>query len=90
MPIQPYSPLADASRRSATDHDLVCLFREVVSAREADRLARDTRRPTGTPHSASTRLAASLSAYTRALESHQLPVPPAIRDELRLRRGLSS
>jgi hypothetical protein len=79
---------AGISRRTAEDHDLLHLLAEVRSARAADRVTRGVPRRGSAPSSDASRLAASLTAYARALESYRLPVPPAIRDELRLRRAL--
>ncbi|WP_327637545.1 hypothetical protein OHB24_03865 [Kribbella sp. NBC_00482] len=70
--------------------DLSHLFAEVVSARAAERLARGPRRQGDNTRSDASRLATSLRAYARALEKYRLPVPPVIRDELRLRSGLPS
>ncbi|MFD7155059.1 hypothetical protein ACFV9C_10685 [Kribbella sp. NPDC059898] len=70
------------------DHDLAQLFAAVVSARVADRQARGRLRWDGPFRSDAYRLASSLRAYASALESYRLPVPPVIRDELRLRSGL--
>ena len=71
--------------------DLSHLFAEVVSARAAERLARvGPRRQGENARSETGRLATSLRAYARALEKYRMPVPPVIRDELRLRSGLPS
>ena len=75
--------------RSAADQDLSYLYEAVRSARAADRLARCAQRRDDTFRSDSGRLAASLVAYANALERYRLPVPRAIRDELRLRSKLS-
>jgi hypothetical protein len=90
MSIRPFSVPGGASRRFAADHDLLDLFAEIMSARAADRQARDQRRPDVLSRSDAMRLTLSLSAYARALEQYRLPVPPVIRDELRLRSGLPS
>jgi hypothetical protein len=79
-----------ASRRCAMDHDLLALFAEIRSARAADRQARRQRLPNATSGGDANRLALSLGAYARALEQYRLPVPPVIRDELRLRSGMPS
>lgn len=89
MAIRSFSVPGGASGRSAADHDLGQLFAEIRSARAADRKARGQRRPDVPSHSAS-RLVLSLGAYATALEQYRLPVPPVIRDELRLRSGLRS
>jgi hypothetical protein len=91
MPMSRSTPvLADVGRRSVVNDDLSHLFAEVVSARAAERLARGPRRQGENSRSDAGRLAMSLRAYARALEKYRLPVPPVIRDELRLRSGLPS
>ncbi|TCC32304.1 hypothetical protein [Kribbella sindirgiensis] len=90
MSIRSLPAARGASRRSAADHDLHCLFDEITSARVADRQARGQRRPDTPSRRDTARLALSLVAYARALERYRLPVPPVIRDELRLRSGLPS
>jgi hypothetical protein len=90
MTFRPLSVPLSIQRRSAADHDLSHLFAEIGVAREADRLSRDARRRDHTLRSDSSHLTSSLSAYARALEGYRLPVPRTIRDELRLRRRLSS
>ncbi|GAB2646560.1 hypothetical protein [Kribbella swartbergensis] len=90
MSIRPLPVLRGIQHRSAADHDLSYLFAAVTSAREADRLARGGQRREDIFRSDSGRLAASLNAYATALEKYRLPVPHEIRDELRLRRQLSS
>jgi hypothetical protein len=89
MAIRSFSVPGGAARRSAADHDLDRLFAEIRSARVADRQARGQRRP-DVPSRGASRLALSLGAYATALEQYRLPVPPVIRDELRLRSGLRS
>lgn len=86
MTIQPESGLPSLRRRSSADHYLSALYAEVLTARAAHRLTRGSHRPDENAG----RLTASLTAYARALEEYRLPVPAAIRDELRLRRRLSS
>jgi hypothetical protein len=90
MTIQPVAGLPSIQRRSTADHDLSHLFAEVVTARAAEQLTRTTKRPDDNVRNNSRRLTASLVAYAEALESYRLPVPRAIRDELRLRRRLST
>lgn len=89
MTIQPVAVRPGIQHRSARDLDLSHLFAEVRSARAADRLARSAQRRDDSFRTDSGRLAASLLAYAKALEGYRLPVPRAIRDELRLRRKLS-
>jgi hypothetical protein len=90
MTIQPVAGLPSIQRRSTADHDLSHLFAEVVTARAAEQLTLSTKRPDDNVRNNSRRLTASLSAYADALEAYRLPVPRAIRDELRLRRRLTS
>jgi hypothetical protein len=90
MSVRPLPVLRGVQHRSAADHDLSHLFAEIMSAREADRLSRGAQRRDDIFRSDSGRLAASLNAYATALERYRLPVPHEIRDELRLRRQLSS
>ena len=89
MSIRPLPLLRGARRRSAVDHELSHLLAEVASARADDRLARVTGRRNETFRADSGHLASSLGAYAKALERYRLPVPRAVRDELRLRRGLT-
>jgi hypothetical protein len=90
MAIRPLTVPRGVQYRSAADNDLSHLFAAVKSARDADRQARGGLRRDDNFRSDSGRLAASLSAYATALERYRLPVPNGIRDELRLRRQLSS
>ncbi|MEV4261573.1 hypothetical protein [Kribbella sp. NPDC049584] len=90
MSIRPLSVTGGASRRFAADHDLLDLFADIMAARAADRHARGQRRADAPSRSDADRLSLSLGAYASALEQYRLPVPPVIRDELRLRRGLPS
>ncbi|MEI8411394.1 MULTISPECIES: hypothetical protein [unclassified Kribbella] len=90
MTIHPVAALPSIRHRSTTDHDLSHLLAEVLSARAAEQSTRSTKRPDESIRNNSRRLTDSLSAYASALESYRLPVPRAIRDELRLRRRLSS
>ncbi|MEO8108103.1 MAG: hypothetical protein ABI720_12375 [Actinomycetes bacterium] len=77
---------------SATDSSfggdpLTALFQEVDSARAAMILAR--RAPLGTSSVvdvARARLLRALEAFTAELEARNLPVPYAIRDDLRIQR----
>ena len=89
MTIQPVSGLPSIRRRSSADHDLSRLYVDVLTARAAHRLTRSTTHPDETVRRNADRLTASLGAYVSALEEYGLPVPAAIRDEFRLRRGLS-
>lgn len=90
MTIQPAAALPSLRHRSSADHDLSHLLAEVMHARMAEQQTRSTKRPDDRVRTNSRRLTDSLSAYASALERYRLPVPRAIRDELRLRRRLSS
>ena len=90
MSIQPAADLPSLRHRSSADHDLSHLLAEVMHARMAEQQTRTTKRPDDRVRTNSRRLTDSLSAYASALERYRLPVPRAIRDELRLRRRLSS
>ena len=66
---------------------LSILMQEVISARAAMAVAR--RAPLGALNPVDlirTRLLHALEAYTAALNARHLPVPHAIRDELRIQR----
>lgn len=76
----------DGARR-----DLVVLRAELTAARAA--LAADRTGPQTSPaahQAASAELLHCLQTYVAALTERRLPVPPALRDELRLRQGLCS
>ncbi|MGN6634647.1 MAG: hypothetical protein ACTHJ6_04175 [Oryzihumus sp.] len=77
-------------RSVATDEVLALLMHEVQQARQAWADERCEARHGGAPieSPARVRLLAALEAYAAALESRHLPLPPSIRDELRLRRGV--
>jgi len=80
----PSSLAADSS--SAPD-PLSALFQEVVSARAEMTIAR--RAPLGTSSVvdvARARLLLALEAFTAELNARNLPVPYAIRDDLRIQR----
>ncbi len=66
---------------------LSALIQEVISARAAMTVAR--RAPLGASNvveATRTRLLHALEAYTAALDERHLPVPYAIRDDLRIQR----
>jgi len=66
---------------------LGALIQEVISARAAMTVAR--RAPLGASNvveATRTRLLHALEAYTAALDERHLPVPYAIRDDLRIQR----
>lgn len=69
---------------------LARLLKDVVDARAA--LARARMMPgsrTDAGDEARARVLSAIEAYTAALEAQRLPVPYALRDELRIRRGVS-
>lgn len=90
MTTQPADTRPSLQHRSSADHDLSHLLAEVLHARAAEQSTRTTKRPDDSIRANARRLTDSLSAYATALESYRLPVPRAIRDELRLRKRLSS
>ena len=75
---------------AATDEILALLMGELQKARAAWAAERGEARHGGSPSEspARARLLAALEAYAAALDSRHLPLPPSIRDELRLRRGV--
>lgn len=77
-------------RSAATDEILAMLMGELQKARAAWAAERGEARHGGSPTEspARVRLLAALEAYAAALDSRHLPLPPSIRDELRLRRGV--
>lgn len=75
------------ARARPNDVDLPSLLLDLIEARAA--VARDStparnRRPTADQ----ARLLACMEAYSAALIARQLPIPPRLRDELRLHRSL--
>jgi hypothetical protein len=80
-------PPPTAAQPSVGSDPLLVLFQELTSARAAMVVAR--RAPLGTPsvfEGTRTRLLHALEAYTAALDARHLPVPYAIRDDLRIQR----
>ena len=75
--------LRGACSRSAVDHDLSDLFAEITAARAADRTARLTGRRDDASRGDSGRLAASLGAYARALETYRLTAAAIARTATR-------
>lgn len=74
-------------RARPNDVDLPSLLLDLIEARAA--VARHStparnRRPTADQ----ARLLACMEAYSAALTARQLPIPPRLRDELRLHRSL--
>jgi hypothetical protein len=80
-------PPSTAADPSFSVDPLAALFQEVVNARAAMTVAR--RAPLGTSSVvdvARTRLLLALEAFTAELAARNLPVPYAIRDDLRIQR----
>lgn len=80
-------PSSSAADQSFASDPLSALFQEVVSARAEMTIAR--RAPLGTSSVvdvARTRLLHALEAFTAELNARNLPVPYAIRDDLRIQR----
>jgi hypothetical protein len=75
-------------RRTPSDITLAVIFAELTAARAANQAERGTPRlgNAGGPHA--DRLLISLETCVHALEDRNLPIPPTLRDELRLRRAL--
>lgn len=81
----PFEPSAAHSQR-----DLVLLRQNLLEARQA--LVADRCGPQTAPTvhlAAAAELLHCLQAYVEALTERRLPVPPALRDELRLRQALT-
>jgi hypothetical protein len=84
--VPPNVPPSTAAPASRPD-PLCALIQEVISARAAMTVAR--RAPLGASnmvHVTRTRLLHALEAYTAELDARHLPVPYAIRDDLRIQR----
>lgn len=81
------APAGTASRgQQLRDMSLSYLLAELHSARAA--LAQELSRPrNGPPVEGRLTLLACLEAYTAALTARRLPIPPRIRDDLRLQRA---
>lgn len=68
---------------------LAWLLKDVVDARASLARARTLLgSPTGAGDHARARVLSAIEAYAAALEAQRLPVPYAMRDELRIRRGM--
>ncbi len=80
-------PPDGAFLRCLADHDLAMVFADLKAARAADREARCSV-PANRTNSGldSSGVLTALRACVTAFEQHRLPIPPAIRDEIRLRR----
>jgi hypothetical protein len=74
--------------RRPADITLSVIFAELTAAREANKAERGTPRVGTAGGPRADRLLLSLEACAHALAERNLPIPPSIRDELRLRRAL--
>jgi len=83
----PTAPAGTASRgQQLRDASLSFLLAELLSARAA--LAVELSQPrNGSPVGGRFTLLACLEAYTAALTARRLPIPPRLRDDLRLQRA---
>lgn len=83
----PTAPVGAASRgQQLRDVSLSVLLAELHSARAA--LAQELSQPrNGPPVERRVTLLACLEAYTAALTARRLPIPPRVRDDLRLQRA---
>ncbi len=75
-------------RMRPSDITLGVIFAELSAARSANQLERGTPRLGTAGGPRADRLLLSLEACVSALTDRNLPIPPSIRDELRLRRSL--
>jgi hypothetical protein len=75
-------------RRTPSDITLAVIFAELTAARAANQAERGTPRIGNAGGPRADRLLVSLETCVRALEDRNLPIPPTLRDELRLRRAL--
>jgi hypothetical protein len=66
------------------------VFAELTAARSAHQQDRGTSRAAPSASARPDRLLTSLEACAAALAERHLPIPPSLRDELRLRRRLWS
>ncbi|TDU90158.1 hypothetical protein EV138_3742 [Kribbella voronezhensis] len=75
-------------RRTPSDITLAVIFAELTAARAANQAERGTPRLGSAGGPRADRLLVSLETCVHALEDRNLPIPPTLRDELRLRRAL--
>lgn len=75
-------------RRTPSDITLAVIFAELTAARAANQAERGTPRLGNAGGPRADRLLISLETCVHALEDRNLPIPPTLRDELRLRRAL--
>lgn len=81
--------VAGPARRRRDDVDLPSLLVDLLAARDA--VARDlTPGRNHQPSPGRAKLLACMEAYSAALTARQLPIPPRLRDDLRLHRALYS
>jgi hypothetical protein len=89
MTMPRYATLTGHSRRLSPQPSLATLASRVVLARADLKIERaSTLGRTGIVGIAPRELLTCLEAYATALQTRGLPIPPGLRDELRLRRGL--
>jgi hypothetical protein len=88
--VSPITP-DPGDRRAQTDDDsLEGLQEQLAAARESVQSQRSGPQPLPSRRRIATAdLLACLEAFVAALRARRLPIPPRIRDELRLRRALS-
>lgn len=84
------SRLPRSGLHSPTDITLGVVFAELTAARSANQQDRGTSRAAPSAGARPDRLLTSLEACAAALAERRLPIPPGLRDELRLRRRLWS
>lgn len=90
FPVLLPSPAARPVLHTPADITLGVVFAELTAARSANRADRGTSRPAPSASARPDRLLTSLEACAAALTERHLPIPPTLRDELRLRRRLWS
>jgi hypothetical protein len=92
MPIPALLPSLGSrpSLRSPADITLGMVFAELTAARAAHQVDRVSSRPAPAAGGRPDRLLTSLEACATAPAERRLPIPPTLRDELRLRRRLWS
>ena len=83
------APAVAGSPTRPNDVDLPSLLADLLTAKDA--VARDpTPGRNHRPAPGRARLLACMEAYSAALTARQLPIPPRLRDDLRLHRALYS
>lgn len=92
MPFRTALPSGSPRRalRTPVDATLDVVFAELTAARSANQQDRGTARAAPSAGARPDRLLTSLEACAAALAERHLPMPPSLRDELRLRRRLWS